>query len=275
MARSYSILILPQRGTQIRRFLLTPRLLCGLFGGGAALLGLCGWVLSDYLSVRVQLNGARTQLEDFSPVEAELQYQRERLGTLGHMAGNIQDLLTDWKGLQKKIRTSLPAKHRASVNGQGPFEELEKSLVGLRGELERLIASVPNAWPTKGHVSSGIGMRKDPWTKQPGFHAGLDIPKPTGTPIHAPGAGVVEVAGRSNGNGNTVILNHGQGITTLYAHLSKIHVTEGQQVKKGQLIAAVGNTGKSTSPHLHYEVRVNGIPVDPRRNLIRENSPSS
>jgi len=85
----------------------------------------------------------------------------------------------------------------------------------------------------------------------------------------------VERAGSRDGNGKMVVLNHGEGITTLYAHLSTIHVKEGEPVSKGQVIANVGNTGKSTSPHLHYEVRVKGVPIDPRRNLIQENPPSS
>lgn len=275
MARSYSILVLPQRGTQIRRFLLTPRLLFGLFGGGAALLGLCGWVVSDYVSVKLHLRAVTAQFEGMGMIDGEIQSQRERLFSLQEMAGNIQDLLDDWKGLQKNVRSSLPAKRRPPPDGPLPLDELEKSLATLRGELERLVGSVPTGWPATGRISSGVGMRKNPWTQKPEFHSGLDIPKPTGTPVYAPGGAVVEHVGRSKANGNTVILNHGQGITTLYAHLSKIHVTKGQQVEKGQLIAAVGNTGKSTSSHLHYEVRVNGIPIDPRRNLIQGSSPSS
>ncbi|MBI2360423.1 MAG: M23 family metallopeptidase, partial [Deltaproteobacteria bacterium] len=129
--------------------------------------------------------------------------------------------------------------------------------------------------PTQGHVSSGFGIRKDPWTEKPGFHSGLDIPKPMGTAVRAPGDGVVVRVGSSNGNGNTVTLDHGAGITTMYAHLSQIHVKEGERVRKGQRIAEVGNTGKSTSSHLHYEVRVNDIPIDPRRNLILESPPPS
>lgn len=274
MARAYSVLILPQRDTRIRRLVVSKRSLLVILSGGATLLGLSGWMVADYRSARLQLKEMKTQLADFSQ-EAKLRTESAKLTDLQGMAGNIQDLLADWKSLQKKVGASLPPKRRASSNGHFPLEELEKSLASLRGELQRLIASVPTAWPTRGRVSSGIGMRKDPWTEKPVFHSGLDIPKPIGTPIHAPGDGVVVQAGSSNGNGKTVILNHGEGITTLYAHLSKIHVKEGQRVSKGELIADVGNTGKSTSPHLHYEVRVNDIPIDPRRNLIQQSSPSS
>lgn len=272
--RDYSILILPRRGTRIRRFALSKGSLLVILTGGAALLGLGGWVVTDYVSVRAQLKAVKAHLADFSR-EAKLRVEAAKLADLQGKAGDIQDLLAAWKGLQEKVRASLPAKRQASVNGRFPLEELETSLASLRSELKRLIASVPTDWPTRGHVSSGIGMRRDPWTKQPEFHSGLDIPKPIGTPIHAPADGEVVYAGSTNGNGKSVILDHGEGITTLYAHLSKIHVKEGQRVGKGQLIADVGNTGRSTNPHLHYEVRVNNIPIDPRRNLIRESPPSS
>jgi len=97
------------------------------------------------------------------------------------------------------------------------------------------------------------------------YHAGLDIPNPIGTPVHATGDAVVESI---DGQRGTLILNHSQQIKTHYAHLSKILVNLGERVRKGQLIAQVGNRGKSTGPHLHYEVRVAGVAIDPRQNLL-------
>jgi len=97
------------------------------------------------------------------------------------------------------------------------------------------------------------------------YHAGLDIPKPIGTPVQASGDAVVESI---DGKRGTIVLNHGQEIKTQFSHLSKIFVNEGERVRKGQPIAAVGNTGRSTGPHLHYEVRVAGVAIDPRQNLI-------
>lgn len=262
MDGAYSILILPRRGTRIRRFVLSKKLMLIFLSSGVALMGLCGWVLSDYLWIKVQIKAARKS-------HAQVPTQQERLSALQDLAENIEELLADWKGLQKKVRASLPAKHKASNNGQVALDELEKNLASLRSELERRISSVPTNWPATGRVSSGIGMRPNPWTGKPEFHSGLDIPKPLGTAVYAPGNGIVESAGSSNGNGKMVVLDHGEGITTLYAHLSKIHVKEGQRVSKGQFIANIGSTGKSTSPHLHYEVRVDGVPIDPRRSLIQ------
>ncbi len=128
-----------------------------------------------------------------------------------------------------------------------------------------MIASLPSDWPVEGGVVSGVGMRRSPWTGKMEHHAGLDIPKPMGTPVHASGDAIVESI---DGKRGTIVLNHGQEIKTQYAHLSEIFVNEGERVRKGQPIAHVGNTGKSTGPHLHYEVRVGGVAIDPRQSLI-------
>lgn len=113
-------------------------------------------------------------------------------------------------------------------------------------------------WPTRGTVTSGFGNR---WGR---LHAGVDIAAPTGTPIWAAKAGTVIFAGQQSGYGNVVILSHGGGLTTLYAHQSQLHASEGQQVAQGDTIGAVGNTGRSTGPHLHFETRYGGSPRDPR-----------
>jgi len=114
-------------------------------------------------------------------------------------------------------------------------------------------------------VTSGVGIRPSPLTGEPEYHSGLDIPKPMGTAVHAPGDAIVESIDSKLG---TIVLNHGQEIKTQYSHLSKILVSPKARVRKGQLIAEVGNTGKSTGPHLHYEVRVAGVAIDPRQRLI-------
>ena len=144
-------------------------------------------------------------------------------------------------------------------------EELQEMLTALHGELNRMIAALPSDWPVRGEVSSGVGMRPSPWTGEMEYHAGLDIPKPIGTPVNASGDAVVESV---DGKTGTIVLNHGQEIKTQYAHLSKILVSAGAVVRKGQKIAEVGNKGKSTGPHLHYEVRLAGVAIDPRQSLI-------
>lgn len=268
MDKTYSILILPWRGTRTRSLVLSQRSIRFLLWGAVILLGTSGWLAGDYLWMKLQK-------KELKQLRAKAQARREQLSNLDKQAKEIQLLLAKWKGLQGKVQASLPAQYRSSANGHYAVEDLGNSLASFQSELERLIASIPSARPSSGRVSSGYGRRHSPWTGKPEFHSGIDIPNPIGTPVYAPGDGLVESVGASKGNGRSVVINHGQGITTVYLHLSKSHVKKGDRVRKGQQIADVGNTGYSTSPHLHYEVRVNGIPIDPRRNLMEQDSPSS
>ncbi len=213
--------------------------------------------------------------EELNTLRAQVQVQQEKLLALRDRAKASQQLLVNWKGLRKKIQDSLPRKRRSSLKGQQVVRELETLLSSLESELEGLIASMPSEWPTKGRLSSRFGRRRSPWTGKSQFHSGIDIANRQGTPVYASGDAVVEFAGVKGGNGKTIVLKHGQGITTLYGHLSKIYVKKGDRVRKNQKIANLGNTGKSTSSHLHYEVRVNGTPIDPRRKLLKQKSPSS
>ena len=121
--------------------------------------------------------------------------------------------------------------------------------------------------PLSGRVSSDFGTRFHPIDKKMKFHAGIDIAAPKGTPISAAAEGIVTFAGWQKGYGNLVIIQHPDGSETRYGHAEKLFVVEGDKISAGQTIAAVGSTGKSTGPHLHFEVRENGQPVDPRRFL--------
>lgn len=121
----------------------------------------------------------------------------------------------------------------------------------------------PWQWPVYGGVSSEFGGRWSPWGGGWKFHAGLDLRAEHGTPVVSAGAGTVAFAGRMRGYGNMVVVDHGFDVKTVYAHLSRIHVERGRRVTAGETIAAVGQTGRATGPHLHYEVRVGAAPVDP------------
>lgn len=129
---------------------------------------------------------------------------------------------------------------------------------------------IPNLWPVHGQITGGFGERMDPLSGEEAVHPGVDISAPKGTDVEASGDGVVVEAGRhESGYGNEVIIDHGDGIRTKYAHLSEVYVVAGQEVKHGEVIGAVGMTGKSTGPHLHYEVLVNQTPVNPANFLSR------
>jgi murein DD-endopeptidase MepM/ murein hydrolase activator NlpD len=130
---------------------------------------------------------------------------------------------------------------------------------------EQLAASTPSAWPVHGWLTSRFGYRVSPFSGRREFHRGIDISARINTPVTAPADGTVSSVRRDRFSGRVVGLNHSYGLDTIYAHLQKVLVKEGQTVKRGEVIALVGNTGRSTGPHLHYEVRLNGIPVDPLR----------
>lgn len=141
-------------------------------------------------------------------------------------------------------------------------------IAGFIKNKEQLLAATPAIQPVSNknlsRVASGFGYRIDPVYKTVKFHGGLDFAAPQGTPIYATAAGVVRVAGNlGNGYGNHVVINHGYGYETLYGHMFRINVRNGKQVKRGEIIGYVGSTGKSTGPHLHYEVHKNGRPLDP------------
>jgi murein DD-endopeptidase MepM/ murein hydrolase activator NlpD len=126
----------------------------------------------------------------------------------------------------------------------------------------------PNLWPVEGMLTGSYGNRIDPFTGEGGeFHSGVDLSAPIGTPVRATADGVVVFAQMDGGYGRLIGVDHGGGTVTYYGHLSKFFVTVGQEVRRGEKIGAVGNTGRVTAPHLHYEVRVNGTPMNPYRYL--------
>jgi murein DD-endopeptidase MepM/ murein hydrolase activator NlpD len=146
---------------------------------------------------------------------------------------------------------------RALTSGLGPTSTLT-DWVNL--------ADAPTLWPVAGRITSSFGERNDPFAGDEGeFHRGIDIAAPTGTAIHATGDAVVASAGWGSGYGREVVLNHGHGITTLYAHMASITVVPGESITRGQVIGYVGVSGHSTGAHLHYEVRINDTAVNPHR----------
>jgi murein DD-endopeptidase MepM/ murein hydrolase activator NlpD len=129
------------------------------------------------------------------------------------------------------------------------------------------VASGPTLWPVEGRITAGFGERTDPFNGEGAFHRGVDISSPYGTRVIAPADGVVQYADFINGYGRAIILQHGQGVSTLYGHLSGFAVSTGQIVHRGDTLGYVGISGRSTGPHLHYEVRIFNTPVNPYKYL--------
>ncbi|MDR3239580.1 MAG: M23 family metallopeptidase, partial [Clostridiales bacterium] len=146
---------------------------------------------------------------------------------------------------------------------QAAFSQLTSEIQ----DMKPIISNYPTIWPVKGRLTSPFGYRQNPLGSGSEFHSGLDIAVPTGTEIVATGGGSVTFAGSQGGYGNLVIIQHGMGLETYYGHNSKLLVKTGDTVVRGQIIARSGNTGSSTGPHLHYEVKKDGTAVNPEQYL--------
>jgi murein DD-endopeptidase MepM/ murein hydrolase activator NlpD len=145
-----------------------------------------------------------------------------------------------------------------------PRDSLGLGMVSVPG-LDR--STIPSVWPVRGQITGGFGQRMDPFSGESMVHSGLDISAAAGSKVQATADGIVLDAGPEAGYGNEVLVDHGYGLATKYGHLSRIFVVVGQEVKRGQVIGAVGMTGRTTGPHLHYEVLVHETPVNPAKFL--------
>lgn len=238
--------------------------------------------VSDYNSLRAKSEALKTQYRSLESVASQT---NAKLHSLQSLASQVA--LT--YGLGGAHRTAFPQRllDLAADGSQNPkesynaslytFNILEASAMGSSSQdiVQEVLADpsiihhsdTPSIWPVRGEVTAGFGERLDPLNGEGEFHAGIDIASPAGTPVECTGDGIVFAAGRDAGYGNAVLVDHGNGITTKYGHLSKIFVVVGQEVKRGQFIGAVGSTGKSTGPHLHYEVHLQDTPVNPEKYL--------
>lgn len=166
--------------------------------------------------------------------------------------------------LGREIAQSLDNLSARMVYQAGSYDQIVKLIANQDEKLASIPAIQPLSNKDLTRIASGFGMRIDPVYGTPKMHKGLDFTAPQGTPIYATGNGVVATAGYSDGGyGNHVIIRHGYGYETLYGHMVRIKVSNGQVVKRGEVIGWVGSTGKSTGPHCHYEVHINGAAVDP------------
>ena len=246
--------------------------------GASAFLALIVFCASSYgIYGLVSGGGAQLRIErENDRLRQENERQRRKLDQL---KDRIDAIETDARRLSEV--SGLPAEEGASAHGAGgPYiaaddasvadvearaAQLEEQLSAYRESLEReQRARVPSAWPVEGEVTDYFGVRRNPFGGGSAeFHDGLDIATAWGTPVAATGDGTVSFAGAKSGYGNVVMVDHGNGLSTVYGHLSRVEAEVGQAVKRGELVGRVGSTGRSTGPHLHYEVRVGEAAVSP------------
>ncbi len=162
-----------------------------------------------------------------------------------HFLRDLWDRLFSLRGRQQSLEYRL--------------EQLQR----LAQEKAKYYLTLPARWPVKGLITSGFGFRHSPMGGATSFHEGVDIASPVGTIVTSPSEGTVVWSGWRGGYGNSVVIDHGFGIQTVYGHNSQVFVQAGEKVSQGTQVAMVGRTGRATGPHLHYEVRVDGVPVDP------------
>lgn len=212
-------------------------------------------------------------------LRAENDKQRQELQSLNNRVDAVEDTSRKLAAEVPEVRNETQAAHGQGgpahpVDSAAALAALESKTAKLERELRmyeaflRLHGMTPSIWPVTGKLESGVGGRRNPFGGRGyEYHEGQDIDAAYGTPVQVAATGKVIIAGRQRGYGNVVYVDHGSGLSTRYGHLSEIDVTVGQTVTRGQRIGLVGSTGRSTGPHLHYEVRINNQPVDPRRYL--------
>ncbi|MFA6034983.1 MAG: M23 family metallopeptidase [Myxococcota bacterium] len=167
------------------------------------------------------------------------------------------------------LRLALLRSRVESIHAEaGRTEENLREMKSFFEAQKTMLSSTPSRWPSNGWVTSDFGHRYDPYTGDRSMHTGLDIATDPGTPVVAPADGQIISTEYHPNYGKMILIDHGNSIMTLYAHLSEVSVSEGDRVLRGVKLGAVGNSGRSTGPHLHYEVHVNGIPVNPMKYIL-------
>lgn len=244
--------------------------------GGFSLFGMVSsylrmtWKVSNYNSLRSEVDTLRNR---YQALQREDDQKKEQLASFQMLASEMTMAL----GLRRKLEGT------DDISDEGPLipnfkESIEEYNFLKSASLSRISRNyarawqkniVPSMWPVNGRLLSRFGDRQDPFSGEGAFHTGVDISAITGTQVHAAADGIVYTAEYEGGYGKMVVVDHGNGIRTRYAHLSAFEVVAGQEVRRGQVIALSGNTGRTTSPHLHFEVRMGGNAVNPYPYLMK------
>jgi Peptidase family M23 len=236
------------------------------------------WEVAQYHQLRANFDGLRSRylhLQQLSRQHTEqiasLQSLASEVSVAYGIAGRPGQGLHDLQNAD-----TLTPTVKESVQEYNFLKAASFSSVYHRYAFQWQSHSEPSLWPVNGILRSSFGGRCDPLSGEGTFHTGVDLAAATGTPVHVTADGVVTSAGWSGAYGKLVVVDHGNGIETYYAHLSEFMVVPGQEVQRGQIIALSGGTGRVTGPHMHYEVRLHGTPVNPYKYLAKaQTAPSA
>ena len=237
--------------------------------------------VASFNQLRTETTALRSRYSQLEQVSHEKDIQVASLGSIANEVSVIYGLKPNAKLLAQNDQPLKPEQVTDAINGLYALRSSAMTgatTAGLgmgttrQASLSDWVAATtaPTLWPVQGPITGPFGSRMDPFNGEGAFHAGVDISCHYGQPIMAPADGVVTYAGFYNGYGRMIVVDHGNGITTRYGHLSGFAVTDGQTLRKGQVIGYVGMSGRSTGAHLHYEVRIHDTPVNPHKYLRTE-----
>ncbi len=295
-----TILLLPNDSTNVKQFRI-PRFFLYIFLFFIPFIAAyIFWVIGDYQEVKAKIPEIVLLQKENEQQKIQLTYLSERIERVNHKMGELNEfdrklkIMTNLeenaeqgpfigvggseplllasatymnepvKDMVRSMHQSLDLLNEEIITG----DQVKHKLFQYLEDQKVLLASTPSIWPTKGWLSSRFGYRISPFTERKEMHKGIDISSRLGTPVIAPADGVVISSGRNGSFGKMVSIRHGNGFLTKYAHLQKILVKKGQAVKRGEKIGLVGKTGRSTGPHLHYEVHLKGVPLNPLRYIV-------
>lgn len=250
--------------------------------GGITVLAAAGsytrmlWKVGNYNTLRRQQD---TLKHNYEQLQSSVQDTNQRLNSLQSLATEVAMTYGFMRFRQSPfgLDDTVVGSGSDFEHSVAEFNFLEKNVSSAAlpvGSLQLLstgglvdLTSTPSLWPVVGHLTGTFGERMDPFSGEGAFHTGVDISSQYGDSVRASADGVVIEAGERAGYGRLVVVDHGYGVTTYYGHLSTFNVIAGEQIRRGDRIGNVGVSGRSTGPHVHYEVRINGAPVNPMRYL--------
>jgi len=267
---------------QVKRIRISYRSLAYLVGSLMAVCMVAFGLFSSYLHMSWEVSRYRRLRADFDHLRARYQdLQHQSLQHSEQMA-SLEDLASEVSaayGIHPPVSSahqelidldsSLRPTVKASIQEFNFLRTAMYSDIYHRYPFQWQSHTQPSLWPVNGILRSSFGGRSDPFSGEGAFHTGIDLQADRGTPVHVTADGVVESAGWSSGYGKLVVVDHGNGIDTYYAHLSQFLVVPGEEVRRGEVIALSGGTGRVTGPHIHYEVRLHGTPVNPYNYMSR------